>query len=64
MWIGFICKSLDLGMWIEVTTETLSNPFLISPTNLKIVPYFENSLFLLVQVSSQIYRSKRERRGI
>ena len=35
-------------MGIEVTIETLSNPFLISATHLKLVPYSENGLFLLV----------------
>ena len=39
---------LNLEIGIDVTTDTLSNPFLLSSTYLKLVSYSENSLFLLV----------------
>ena len=38
----------NLVLGIGSTTETLSDLFLISPTYLKLVPYSENSLLLLV----------------
>ena len=43
--MGFILKSLNLGIGIEVTTDTLSSPFLTSPIYLKFIPYSGNNLF-------------------
>ena len=50
---------------IEVTTETMYNPFLILPTYLKLVPYSENSLFLLVPgFKSNLQEQKGKRSNI
>ena len=46
--IGLTFISLSLGIWMEITTDTLSRPFLISPTYLKLVPYEANSLLFPV----------------
>ena len=46
--IGLVFISLNLGIGMEVTTETLSKPFLISPTYLKLVPYEANNLLFPV----------------
>ena len=46
--IELICISLNLGVGMEVTTDTPSRPFLISPTYLKLVPYEANNLLLPV----------------
>ena len=49
----------------EVTTETLSNPFLISPIYLKLVPYSENNLLLLVQgFKLNLQEQKRKKSNI
>ena len=46
--VGLTYISLNLGIWIEVTTDTLSRPFLISPTHQKLVPYEANNLLFPV----------------
>ena len=46
--IGLVCMSLNLGIGMEVTTDTLSKPFLISPTYLKLVLYEANNLLFPV----------------
>ena len=59
--IGLFSISLYLGIGIDVTTVTLSSPFLTSPIYLKFVPYPENNLFMavpgfnVIQYLSQVY---------
>ena len=45
--MGLVCISLNLGIGMEVTTDSLSKLFLISPTYLKLVPYQANNLFIV-----------------
>ena len=59
MFIGLVCVSLNLGIGMEVTTDTLSKPFLISPTYLKLVPYEEKfccSLYQVVELSEYLHK--------
>ena len=44
---GLLWRSENFGMGMDVTTVTLSNPFLTSPMYLKFVPYPGNNLFLV-----------------
>ena len=46
--IGLVCISLSLGIGMDVTTDTLSKLFLISPTYLKLVLYDANYLLFPV----------------
>ena len=46
--MGLVCISLNLGIGMEVTTDILSKPFLISPTYLKLVLYETNNLLFPV----------------
>ena len=45
---GLVCLSLNLDIGMDITTDTLSKPFLISPTYLKLVQYEANNLLLPV----------------
>ena len=59
--IGLTCISLNLGIGMEVTTDTLSWPFLISPTYLKLVPYEAKnccSLFQVLELSEYEHKGK------
>ena len=46
--IGLVCMSLNLGIGMEVTTDTLFKPSLISPTYLKLVPHEAKNLLFPV----------------